>query len=250
MRIDGTATKLGLDNTTVQRKPRRGRGRPKASNHKATPLEANGVATSSGVEETESMSDGEPQVGVGPTSATSATVDYEQQQSLTLAPGLGSTISATRRGNPGRPAHDGNMDLEMEVGSCTEGAMVEVGATDLPREGGGNAPAKIPRMCKFWRTATGCRAGGECRFRHDNSEDAAGGGLPGSGVEEVKGRGAGTSGSSASGGSWAGEGHVAGVEGVSGVDELVAGMQKLLVPNHLSFGSSARRGKPIGSVRR
>lgn len=249
MRIDGTATKLGLDNATVQRKPRRGRGRPKAANHKATPLEANGVATSSGVEETESMSDGDPQVGVGPRSATSATVDYEGQQSLALAPGLGSTISAARRGNPGRPAHDGDMELEMEVGSCTEGAMVEVGAIGFSREGGNKSPPKIRRTCKFWRTATGCRAGGECRFRHD-SEDAAGGGLPGSGVERVKGWGVGTSGSSASGGSWAGEGHVAGVGGVSGVDELVAGMQKLLIPNHLSFGSSARRGKPIGSVRR
>ena len=247
VRVDTTAMKLGVDSATVQRKPRRGRERQKSANNEATPLEANEVALSSGVEETRSMSDGDPQGGVGARSATGAAVDGEQQQSLTLVPGPGSTVTAAPPGNPGRPALDGDMDLDMEVGSGTEDIMVVVRATGLPTKGGKKTSPKIPRTCKFWRTASGCRAGGECSFRHD-SADAAGGALPGSGVG--KGWGVATSGSSASGGSWAGERYDAGIEGVSGVDELVAGMQKLLVPNHLSFGSSARRGKPIGHVRR
>lgn len=247
VRVDATATKLGFDSATVQRKSGRGRGRQKTANNKAALLEVNEVAPSSGVEETESMSDGDPQGGVGARSATGATVDCEQQQSLTLVAGPGSTVSAAPLGNPGRPAQDGDMDLDMEVGSGTEDASVEVVATGLPIKGGIQSPAKIPRTCKFWHIATGCRAGVECRFRHD-SADTASGVLPGAGV--VKGCGVATSRSSASGGSWAEEGHDAGIESVSGVDELVAGMQKLLIPHHLSFGSSARRGKPIGHVRR
>ena len=194
------------------------------------------------------MSDGDPHGGVGPRSATGA-LDCERQQSLVLAPGLGSMISAAPRGNPGRPTQDGDMDLEVEVGSGTEGAMVEVRATDFPGKGGKNAPRQNPKACKFWRTATGCRAEGECRFRHD-AEDTVGGDLPVSGVEKVNGWGAVASEPSPSGGSWSRKGHVAGVEDVSGVDELVAGMQKMLVPNHLRFGSSARRGKPMGSMQR
>lgn len=245
---DRAATELGLDNTNAHRKSRPGRGRPKDANNKASPTEGNGDATASGVEDTESMSDGEPQGGVGPRS-TANPLYYERPQPRALTPGLGSTTSVARRGNPRRPALDGDMDLEIEVGSATEGASLEVDVDGLPRKSRKNEPPKIPKACKFWRTATGCRAGGECRFGHD-AEDTEGGGLRGLEVKKGQGCGVAASGPRPSGGGWVGKGHAEGDEAASGVDELVAGMQRLLVPNHLRFGSSARRGTPIESLRR
>lgn len=241
-RADRAAAKLGLGNTNAHRKPRRGRGRPKDANDKASSTEGNGDATASGVGETESMSDGEPQGGVGRRSAANP-LDCARQQPRALTLGLGSRTSVARRGNP---ASDGGMDLEKEVGSGTEGTM---NADGLPSKAETNARPKIPRACKFWGTATGCRSGGECRFRHD-VEDVTGGGLPGSEVKTGQGCGVAAPGLRPNRGSWVGNGHAEGCGGASDVDELVAGMQKLLVPNHLSFGSSARRGTPIGSVRR
>lgn len=126
---------------------------------------------------------------------------------------------------------------------------------------------RAPRACKFWRTASGCRAGSDCRFRHDVG--AAGGGVSEpegeaavAGAKESKPAAGGgrvgehTGGDGGGGSSGGGDDGVSGVgvDGdamdVSGVDELAEGMKRLLIPTHLSFGRSARRGKQIGSVGR
>lgn len=123
---------------------------------------------------------------------------------------------------------------------------------------------QAPRACKFWRTARGCRSGSGCAFRHD--ADSKGSGFSdikwdatatkcSASTPEACGRNTGEH--SGQGGGSRGEGERGGVsvEGVgddamdiSEVDELINGMKKLLVPRQLSFGRSARRGKPMGKM--
>lgn len=146
------------------------------------------------------------------------------------------------------------------------------------------AVAAKPRAwaCKFWRTAAGCRTGSACKFRHDETPtdcdrgDGGGGGdsledrhgetsaagvrvaepagvcgegerwRPGSGG--ASGAGAGVSGFCVNSGGGGGVGAASGegMEEDGGVDELISGMSKLMVPRHLRVGGSARRGDPIG----
>lgn len=154
---------------------------------------------------------------------------------------------------------------------------IDAPPTPAPLSSG--AVAAKPRACKFWRTAAGCRAGSACKFRHDETPAGGDRGNGGGGGNALKNRQGETSvaafvGSARAGVCGAGErwrpggggttGYGAGLarfgvnrsdngvasgEGMEddgGVDELISGMSKLMVPRHLRVGSSARRGDPIG----
>lgn len=178
---------------------------------------------------------------------------------------------------------NGAVNAEVKVETTPKGVAV-VGASEsgvpgvTARDTPGPPPSVIaaprvphhPRGCKFWRTTEECRAGIGCAFQHgtddyrlnthssdtrlsDPMSVASGGRMVGEcvsrggeGGNDAGSRDSGLCNGKASSTSVSGNG----MEIVSGVDEIVNGMQKLLIPKHLSFGRSARRGTPIGSVRR
>lgn len=147
-------------------------------------------------------------------------------------------------------------------------------------------PRRRARRCKFWNTAGGCRAGSACKFLHDSQPpvmargkemhvaegtgpaarhrrtqspmfgggDGNGNGDSSTGMgmvsvhedEDEEGEGEGEEEQGRDGGG----DDAMDVSVDAAVAELVYGMQRLFVPSKLSFGRSARRGRPFRGGRR
>lgn len=194
------------------------------------------------------------------TATTENIVTYSGAQN-TLVGKAATTTSETTTGQP-------SLDVQMTVASVRSGnilcgskprvrtdmevQLVEVGQSRRVVDAADVVGTMRPTSrlsgnlaCKFWGTAGGCRAGGDCKFRHSAAQGSE---ASRHGVVEASGRRAEDEAATArNGGRRAARGGVSEAVDASDVDEIVEGMRqvKLLVPNHLSFGRSARRGIPI-----
>lgn len=175
---------------------------------------------------------------------TTATTTSE---TTTGQPGLDvqMTVASVRSGNVlcgSRPRVGTDMDVQLVEVRQSRGV---VDATDVVGAMRPTSRLNGNRVCKFWGTAGGCRAGGDCKFRHSAAQGSE---ASRHGIVEASGRRAEDEGATTrNGGRRAARAGVSEAVDTSDVDEIVEGMRqvKLLVPNHLSFGRSARRGKPI-----
>lgn len=140
-------------------------------------------------------------------------------------------------------AQDGDMEVE-------DGAYERSSISKCHEDRTAGQRQRLPRRCKYWRTSEGCRAGSECKFRHDAARRPGAGGRELNGAEQQAAAGQ------------EGLGAADGMEGrrnaehrgdemdTGDVDELVEGMKKISIPANLSFGRAARRGRPIHRVKR
>lgn len=163
-----------------------------------------------------------------------------------------STVSEmeTEGKSPVPGEHRGTVIDGVKLAHETNGSRVAAKDGDMEVEDAAGQNQRLPRRCKYWRTSKGCRAGSECRFRHDAARPpgAENGELNGAEQQVAVGQ--------------EGFGSAHGLEGrrnaehqddrmdTTGMDELVEGMKKVSIPANLSFGRAARRGRPIHRVKR
>lgn len=141
------------------------------------------------------------------------------------------------------------MDGDMEVEDVADDERPSMSKCYQHRNTGQNQ--RLPRRCKYWRTSEGCRAGSECRFRHDVARPpgAEEGELNGAEQQVAVGQ-EGLASADGMEGRRIAEQHQGDRMDTTDVDELVEGMKKVSIPVNLSFGRAARRGRPIHRVKR